>query len=83
MTNEPRLAAVPRVRWRIFSLLVSFALVVYFQQRSLTVASERIMPELSLSQMQIGWLQWAFVLSYAFLQFPAVSSDSGSGRGAR
>ena len=70
MTNETKLAAVPRVRWRIFSLLVSFALVVYFQQRSLTVASERIMPELSLSQMQIGWLQWAFVLSYAFLQFP-------------
>ena len=51
-------------------MLVAFATVVYFQQRSLTIASERIMPELSLSQMQIGWLQWAFVLSYAFLQFP-------------
>jgi ACS family glucarate transporter-like MFS transporter len=59
-----------RVRWRIFSMLVAFAGVVYFQQRSVTIAAERIMPELSLSQMQIGWLQWAFVLSYGLLQFP-------------
>jgi hypothetical protein len=45
----------PRVRWRIFSLLVGFASVLYFQQRSLTIAGERLMPELSLSQMQIGY----------------------------
>jgi sugar phosphate permease len=60
----------PRIRWRIFSLLVAFASVLYFQQRSLTIAGERIMPELSLSQMQIGWLEWAFVLTYSLLQFP-------------
>ncbi len=60
----------PRIRWRIFWLLNAFAAILYFQQRSLTVAAERIMPELSLSQMQIGWLQWAFVLSYAMMQFP-------------
>jgi sugar phosphate permease len=60
----------PRIRWRIFWLLNAFAAVLYFQQRSLTVAAERIMPELSLSQMQIGMLQWAFVLSYAMIQFP-------------
>lgn len=59
-----------RVRWRIFSLLVGFATIVYFQQRSVSIAAERIMPELSLSQMQIGWLQWAFVFTYGFLQFP-------------
>lgn len=63
---EPR----PRIRWRIFSLLVAFASVLYFQQRSLTIAGERIMPELALSQMQIGWLEWAFVLTYSLLQFP-------------
>ena len=28
------------------------------------------MPELSLTQMQIGWLQWAFVFTYGLLQFP-------------
>jgi MFS transporter, ACS family, glucarate transporter len=59
-----------RVGWRIFSLLVAFGVTLYFQQRGLTVAAERIMPELSLSQMQIGWIQWAFVVGYACLQFP-------------
>ena len=59
-----------RVRWRIFSLLVGFATIVYFQQRSVSIAAERIMPELSLTQMQIGWLQWAFVFTYGLLQFP-------------
>lgn len=55
---------ISRVRWRIFALLVSFGAVAYFQQKGVTIAAERIMPELSLSQMQIGWLQWAFVLGY-------------------
>ena len=59
-----------RVRWRIFSLIVGFAMIVYFQQRSVSIAAERIMPELSLTQMQIGWLQWAFVFTYGLLQFP-------------
>jgi MFS transporter, ACS family, glucarate transporter len=57
-------SARPRIRWRIFALLVSFGAVAYFQQKGVTIAAERIMPELSLSQMQIGWLQWAFVLGY-------------------
>ena len=70
MTGNTASAPAFRVRWRIFSLLVSFAMVVYFQQRSVTIAAERIMPELSLSQMQIGWLQWAFLLSYTCMQFP-------------
>jgi ACS family glucarate transporter-like MFS transporter len=45
-------------------------MIVYFQQRSVSIAAERIMPELSLTQMQIGWLQWAFVFTYGLLQFP-------------
>ena len=58
------------VRWRIFGLLVMAAMVLYFQQKSITVASERIMPALTLSQVQIGWLQWAFVAAYGFFQIP-------------
>jgi ACS family glucarate transporter-like MFS transporter len=54
----------------MFTLLFSFGLMAYVQQRSLAVASYRMMPELHLSQMQIGWLEWAFVLGYAALQFP-------------
>ncbi|HVW70186.1 MAG TPA: MFS transporter [Steroidobacteraceae bacterium] len=76
MTAEPAslpaLAARrrPRIRWRIFALLFGFGLMAYVQQRSLTVASYQMMPQLQLSQMQIGWLEWAFLLGYAALQFP-------------
>jgi MFS transporter, ACS family, glucarate transporter len=63
-------ALTHRVRWRIYAFLFTFGFIAYFQQKGLTVASERIMPELGLSQMQVGWLEWAFVLGYAAFQFP-------------
>ena len=59
-----------RVRWRIYAFLFTFGAIAYFQQKGLTVAAERIMPDLHLSQAQIGWLEWAFVLGYASFQFP-------------
>jgi MFS transporter, ACS family, glucarate transporter len=72
--NDPRVTGIysltHRVRWRIFGLLFTFGAVAYFQQKGLTVAAERIMPELSLTQMEIGWLEWAFVLGYTLFQFP-------------
>ncbi len=76
MTAEPAgLVAFPprrgaRIRWKIFTLLFGFGLMAYVQQRSLTVASYQMMPQLDLSQMQIGWLESAFILGYAALQFP-------------
>jgi len=63
-------ALTHRVRWRIYAFLFTFGFIAYFQQKGLTVAAERIMPELGLSQTQIGWLEWAFVLGYAAFQFP-------------
>jgi ACS family glucarate transporter-like MFS transporter len=66
----PLYSLTHRVRWRIFSFLFAFGCIAYFQQKGLTVAAERMMPELGLSQMQIGWLEWAFVLGYAAFQFP-------------
>ncbi len=63
-------ALTHRVRWRIYGLLFTFGAIAYFQQKGLTVAAARIMPELSMSQTQIGWLEWAFVLGYAAFQFP-------------
>jgi ACS family glucarate transporter-like MFS transporter len=66
----PGYALAHRIRWRIFGLLFGFGCVAYLQQKSLTVAAARIMPDLGLSQMQIGWLEWAFVLGYAAFQLP-------------
>ncbi|MGO9948883.1 MAG: MFS transporter [Steroidobacteraceae bacterium] len=72
--NPPRITAfyalTHRVRWRIFAFLFAFAFVAYFQQKGLTVAAERIMPDLGFSQVQVGWLEWAFVLGYAVFQIP-------------
>jgi MFS transporter, ACS family, glucarate transporter len=59
-----------RVRWKIFLFLFGFGLIAYLQQRSLTVASYRMMPELGLTQMQIGWLETAFLVGYTLMQFP-------------
>jgi MFS transporter, ACS family, glucarate transporter len=72
--NPPRITAIyaltHRVRWRIFAFLFAFAFIAYFQQKGLTVAAERMMPDLKISQVQVGWLEWAFVLGYAAFQFP-------------
>ncbi len=58
------------IRWRIFAMLFGFGFLACLQQKSITVASERMMPELHLSQGQIGWIMWAFVLGYGLLQLP-------------
>jgi MFS transporter, ACS family, glucarate transporter len=63
-------ALTHRIRWRIFAFLFAFGFIAYFQQKGLTVAAERMMPELGFNQVQIGWLEWAFVLGYAAFQFP-------------
>jgi ACS family glucarate transporter-like MFS transporter len=51
-------------------MLFGFGFVAYLQQKSITVAAAPMMPDLGLSQMQIAWLEWAFVLGYASFQLP-------------
>jgi ACS family glucarate transporter-like MFS transporter len=68
--TETRFSFMPRIRWRIFSMLFGFGFVAYLQQKSITVAAAPMMPDLGLTQMQIGWLEWAFVLGYASFQLP-------------
>jgi ACS family glucarate transporter-like MFS transporter len=63
-------AQAVRIRWRIFSFMFGFGFVAYVQQKTITVAAERMMPELGLTQVQIGWLEQAFVLGYALFQMP-------------
>jgi MFS transporter, ACS family, glucarate transporter len=66
---EPQRRGI-RVRWRMFLFLFGFGFIVYVQQRSITVAGERMMPDLGLSQMQLGWLEEALLLGYTVMQFP-------------
>ncbi|MGH8305774.1 MAG: MFS transporter, partial [Steroidobacteraceae bacterium] len=59
-----------RVRWRIFCFLFGFGFIAYLQQRSITVASYQMMPQLGLSQMQLSWLEQALLVGYTVMQFP-------------
>lgn len=59
-----------KVRWHIFLFLFGFAILSYLQRTSIGVAAQNIMPELHLSQMQIGWLNAAFATCYALAQLP-------------
>jgi MFS family permease len=56
------------VRWSIFACLFGFAFFAYVQRTSVAIAAERIMPELGLSQIEIGWLLTAFLVSYTVFQ---------------
>lgn len=59
-----------RIRWRIFGFLFAFGLIAYVQRTGVTIAAERMMPDLHLTQLQIGWIEQAFVIGYALFQLP-------------
>jgi ACS family glucarate transporter-like MFS transporter len=61
---------VLRVRWLILTYLLAFTIAAYVQRTSVSVAAEPMMPQLGLTQLQIGWLETAFLVSYTVLQFP-------------
>jgi ACS family glucarate transporter-like MFS transporter len=67
----PLLRRPVRIRWWIFIYLFAFAMLSYVQRTSIGIAAERIEPELHLSQMQIGWIMWAFTVMYTVMQAPA------------
>jgi ACS family glucarate transporter-like MFS transporter len=59
-----------RVRTLVFAMLFGFAFTGYIQRSNISVAAERIMPELGLSQVQIGWVMTAFLFTYTVFQIP-------------
>jgi ACS family glucarate transporter-like MFS transporter len=69
MQSVRRPFAVP-IRWRIFGFLFGFGFLAYVQQKTITVAADGMMPALGLTQVQIGYLEQAFVLGYAMFQMP-------------
>jgi sugar phosphate permease len=68
----PNAAPAFRVRWRIFSFLFGFGFLAYIQQKTITVAAAHMMPDLGLSQLEIGYIEQAFVIGYALFQMPGV-----------
>jgi len=60
----------PRVRSGVMVLIFGFAVASYLQRQGIGIAAERMMPELGLTQVQVGWLMNAFLIAYAIFQVP-------------
>ncbi len=58
------------VRWYILALLTLVSFVAYLLRTNMSVAGERMMGELGLSQIQLGWVLAAFAWGYAIFQLP-------------
>jgi MFS transporter, ACS family, glucarate transporter len=58
------------VRWNILALLVLASFLAYLLRTNMSIAGDRMMGELGLSQVQLGWVLAAFAWGYALFQFP-------------
>jgi ACS family glucarate transporter-like MFS transporter len=58
------------VRWKMLALLFVVSFVAYLLRMNINVAAKFMMPDLGLSQMQMGWVFTAFVWGYALFQLP-------------
>ena len=58
------------VRWAILGLLFVISFVAYLLRMNISVAAKFMMPELGLSETQMGWVFAAFVWGYALFQIP-------------
>ena len=59
-----------RIRTHVFVLIFGFAVASYLQRQGIGIAAERMMPELGLTQVHVGWLMNAFLIAYAICQVP-------------
>lgn len=59
-----------RVRTLIFAILFGFAFTGYVQRQNLSIAAERMIAELGLTQIQVGWMFTAFLVTYSLFQVP-------------
>jgi ACS family glucarate transporter-like MFS transporter len=59
-----------RTRWKILALLTLISVITYVDRVNISVAARQMMPELGLTQVQMGTVFSAFVLGYALFQVP-------------
>ncbi|MFZ1296350.1 MAG: hypothetical protein WAR81_19260, partial [Pseudomonadales bacterium] len=52
-------------RWRFFALLFGMSFLSYALRQNMQVAGEQMMPELAISEVEMGWIYGAFVWGYA------------------
>jgi ACS family glucarate transporter-like MFS transporter len=59
-----------KVRWVVLALLFVVSFVAYLLRMNISVAAKFMMPELGISEIQMGWVFGAFVWGYALFQIP-------------
>jgi ACS family glucarate transporter-like MFS transporter len=59
-----------RARWRVVLMLAGFSLVSYIQRVNISVAAKFMMPELGLTQVQVGAIFSSFLVGYSLFQIP-------------
>ena len=59
-----------RVRWTIVALLTGLSLTSYLLRMNISVASKFMMPELGLTQIQMGQVFSSFLIGYTVFQIP-------------
>ena len=57
-------------RWRLFSILFLLSFLSYLMRQNIHVAGEFMMPELGISEIEMGWIYAAFIWGYALFQLP-------------
>ena len=58
------------MRWVILAILFVVSFVAYLLRMNISVAAKFMMPELGISEVQMGWVFAAFTLGYAVFQIP-------------
>ncbi|MBT5888703.1 MAG: hypothetical protein HOH52_02890, partial [Halieaceae bacterium] len=48
------------VRWRLFGVLFLLSFLSYLMRQNIHVAGELMMPELQLSELEMGWIYASF-----------------------
>jgi hypothetical protein len=67
--NTPR-ANTSSVRYVILAMLFGFSFVTYLERINISIASELMMPSLSLTKVQMGQIFSSFLIGYAIFQLP-------------
>ena len=67
--TDPRAPAL-RVRWLIFGGVFAAAFAAYLERSAMGVVAARMMPEVGITQVELGYLFNAFLFTYTLLQFP-------------
>ena len=62
--------ATSHVRWVVLGFLTLISFVAYLLRTNMSVAGERIMTDVGLTPVQLGWVLAAFAWGYALFQLP-------------